>query len=310
MTASLLARQNPNRAHELVQAVSRAKFPTASETELDRVQQFFVDEFGSLRESWKHMVHAGKSVSLSPRSRAMTLPTPTSGEVALDEHEFKVALERHGFSGNASQAWRQLGQGSQKAKSTTSTRDLSVDRARPASRSADGARETASARSSRRPSEDSAAPRAPSVGAERGKSSLSRTGGAGAESDAEAVLRASLVSLFKSVGAGVRAIQKRQANPSEVKVSDLFETLKKGNPRFGYPELKRLLPGSERSETLTWAELGLEAEAARPAPQTSIRASAAIEQLSDLLTAAANELRGGAHGLKAADGGKAAGRFL
>merc|ERR1712118_460735 len=107
--------------------------------------------------------------------------------------------------------------------------------------------------------------------------------------DVEALLRASMASVFKSVGAGVRAIQKRQAMPTEVRVKDLFDTLKKGNPRFGFPELKRLIPGSDRSETVSWVELGLEAEAARPAPQASVRASVAIEQLSDLLTDAARD---------------------
>jgi hypothetical protein len=316
-TASLLARQNPQRAQELVEAVSRAKFPNDAPAELDKVQQFFVGEFGTLRESWKQIAHLGKSEegfslsgkSVSPRARAMTLPSPSaSGEVALDENEFKVALQKSGYSGNASQVWRQLAPGSQpksatSARSAASTaRDFSVERVPKA-----GALASGSARSAR--SDAGPAAKSRTIGASD-KASLSRATWAGPESDAEAVLRASLESVFKSVGAGVRAIQKRQAMPTEVRVNDLFEALKKGQPRFGFPELKRLIPGSDRSETVSWVELGLEAEASRPAPQTSIRASVAIEQLSDLLSAAANELRGGARGLKGADGGKAGGRFL
>ena len=45
---------------------------------------------------------------------------------------------------------------------------------------------------------------------------------------------------------------------SQVNVKDLLETLKKGNPRFGFAELKRLLPGSDRNETVTWVELGFD----------------------------------------------------
>lgn len=305
----------------MVDAVTRAKFPSSSkEEELDKVQQFFVDEFGTLRESWKHMVHLGKSVSPRPRAMSFQPAASASSEAALDEDEFKVALEKSGFSGNASEAWRQLGAGDGLRSTKSSTRDLAVDRAQPAvrsARSADGARDTASARSERRSNSVASAQRtgaAPPTSAhgakDKASATLSRATWAGAESDAEAVLRASMVSVFKSVGAGVRAIQKRQATPTEVRVKDLLETLKKGNPRFGFSELKRLIPGSDRSETVTWVELGLEAEAARPAPQTSVRASVAIEQLSDLLTAAAHELRGGAKGLKGADGGKARGLFL
>lgn len=306
MTASLLARQNPNRAHELVEAVSRAKFPSSSETELDKVQQFFIDEFGTLRESWKHMVHLGKSVS--PRARAKTLPLGVSAGsgVALDENEFKVALEKSGYSGNASQVWRQLGSASQDPRSTTSTaRNLSVERAEPAARGMDAVRDTASARSGisrSAASVGSGGVRSRGASPSSGPARVSRGTWAGAEGDVEALLRASMASVFKSVGAGVRAIQKRQAMPTEVRVSDLFEALKKGNPRFGFPELKRLIPGSDRSETVSWVELGLEAEAARPAPQASVRASVAIEQLSDLLTDAARELRVGAQTL---DGGRA-----
>ena len=169
----------------------------------------------------------------------------------------------------------------------------------------DAVRDTASARSGisrSAASVGSGGVRSRGASPSSGPARVSRGTWAGAEGDVEALLRASMASVFKSVGAGVRAIQKRQAMPTEVRVSDLFEALKKGNPRFGFPELKRLIPGSDRSETVSWVELGLEAEAARPAPQASVRASVAIEQLSDLLTDAARELRAGAQTL---DGGRA-----
>merc|ERR1719409_2401159 len=105
------------------------------------------------------MVHLGKS----ERPRAMSVPYGASAsDVALEEDEFKVALEKSGFSGNASQAWRQLGSGDGLRSTKSSTRDLAVDRAQTAARSArsaDGARDTASARSERRSNSVSSAQR-------------------------------------------------------------------------------------------------------------------------------------------------------
>merc|ERR1719333_848148 len=134
------------------------------------------------------MVQVGKPVS--PRTRANSLPfqASSSGEVALDENEFKVALEKSGFSGNASQVWRQLGSGDGPRSATSTARDLSVDRAQQAQRNADVARETASTRSERRSNSASSAQRSRSGAApptsgpgakEKGSGTLSRATWAG-----------------------------------------------------------------------------------------------------------------------------------